>query len=224
MSISKFLIFCFSLFSLTLYAQKSQIGFYLNPNIATTKLNGDYRFNQSSTHYYDLKEGNRIGFDAGLFYKYSVIERLKIGLGYSLKGFTILELTDSQNNYLLDPNTTRKVSYQYLEIPILITYSIIKKSWLEFYPIIAFSNNFLLTTPMDIFNENGIYKNGKGIYKRYNSGLQFGAGFSLHPSKRIAINLEPTEKIFLTPVTINKYPLSRRLYSFGLNIGLGYKF
>jgi hypothetical protein len=76
-----------------------------------------------------------------------------IGFDYSLKGFTILELTDAQNDPLLNPNTIRKGSYQYLEIPILITYSIIKKLWFKFYPTIAFSNNFLLTEPRDIFNE-----------------------------------------------------------------------
>jgi hypothetical protein len=128
---------------------------------------------------------------------------------------------DKANLKYLDNSLTQNFSY--LELPFFVKYKLVDKT-LGFNLIGGLSSNFLVNNAVYSSLNGGKYLIGKteGVDAiTFSSSLGMGMEYSL--GKNLSLNLEPTFRYYLNPVTGNE-GLRVHPYSFGIFSGLSYKF
>jgi len=128
---------------------------------------------------------------------------------------------DKANLKYLDNSLTQNFSY--LELPFFVKYKLVDKT-LGFNLIGGLSSNFLVNNAVYSSLNGGKYLIGKteGVDAiTFSSSLGMGMEYSL--GKNLSLNLEPTFRYYLNPVTGTE-GLRVHPYSFGIFSGLSYKF
>jgi len=121
----------------------------------------------------------------------------------------------------LDNSLTQNFSY--LELPLFLKYKLVDKT-LGFNLVGGLSSNFLVNNGVYSSVNGGKYLVGKteGVNAiTFSSSLGMGMEYSL--GKNLSLNLEPTFRYYLNPVT-GTDGLRVHPYSFGIFSGLSYKF
>lgn len=192
------------------------------------------------------EEYTLLGWDAGLriekpFGRWAVAS----GVYYSFKGFQHGPV-NTRNVQTNKPNSTTYVNYhfEFIEVPLLVKYNFTPCSKFDIYGIIGASTAWLISDhrTLDVRwgeltqpQAEALVMNWDGqnyFYRNSNIGVWAGIGIAKSLNSNFEISAEPIFKCFLKdvnyidaePKLIKGLPDRRYLYSFGLNIGLSYKF
>lgn len=144
-------------------------------------------------------------YDARMEATYDFVESTNVTRSYYQLGFDL------------------KQSFQYLEIPIIVKYKLID-SKIDFSVHGGFSTGFLVGNKVNLISDSDNLWSGKtSDVRRMQYSASMGLGLEYQLFKRIFLNVEPTFKYALTPISENKdvynYP-----YSFTFFTGINYRF
>lgn len=194
------------------------------------------------------KEKPKAGMTAGVNFLYKLMDRIGIetGLLYSTKGEKVyspsVNWVTPDGNGTYDPSipnysggitykpakSNSTYTYQYLEVPLKISWYAINDK-LKLFPSLGVSANVFLgkkTVTEYEFDEGGSEKTTSKKFDSRNipvvdMALLVGVGLSYDVSKNIFIKAEPAYRQFFRPLVDR--PISGRFYSFGLNAGVYFR-
>lgn len=208
------------------------LGVSFSPDYCFRYLKGDAS-SQSTIHFRDSMEYAKFGFTTGLIIIYDLNQKIKIetGLLFSDKG----ERSKKYRNIISTgpPDQPYPINvyfinhYQYIDIPVKITYNIIGSKSTIFISSGISSNLFFKDRSKGFMemSDGSIRKRGGdsliGV-KQLNFSLLAGIGLDYNIKNRFKIRIEPIYRYSFTPSN-NKQPKSF-LYSFGTNLGIFYNY
>ena len=148
---------------------------------------------------------------------------LATGSVYRITTSYTSDVFDPKKNNLQYVSNTIRQNFSYLELPVLVRYKIIDKT-IDFNLIGGLSYNLLVNNSVYTMVDGKKYPIGET--EKLNPltiSSTVGMGMEYNFSQKLSLNLEPTLKYYLNPVTgsagSNIHP-----YSFGIFSGLSYKF
>lgn len=212
--------------STTLYAQQVAWGINVAPTIS-------YRIPQNhglSAQAATIQAGEKAmhAFDFGLGMRTAIHKHLKIGAAilYSRKGFSNIHVSAIFNDHNIGRSYIMDYIQDYLEIPVIFTYSVLKKEKREFYPILGISNSLLLSDKINMTaRSGGVSEEVKNKIstpylessRQHNLGLLFGWGITTRVDTKTYLGIEAQGKLMLTPLYDKVSVSQRHLSSLGLN-------
>ncbi|MCF8359546.1 MAG: hypothetical protein K9H26_12360 [Prolixibacteraceae bacterium] len=139
---------------------------------------------------------------------------------------TELALANRQNTTYAN-EVTRNTEFEqqagYIEVPLILSYSIINKG-IGLYVLGGINTNILTSNNVELVNNNEVIGTGKieGLNPlTFSSSLGLGLNYTL--GKRLNLSVEPTMKIMLNSLS-NEAIYETRPYTVGVYTGLSYRF
>lgn len=120
-------------------------------------------------------------------------------------------------------NNTLRQTFSYLEMPLILRYKVIDKTF-DFNVIGGLSYNMLVNNTVHTFAEGNKYNVGKteGL-NPFMVSSSLGMGMEYNLSGKVSLNLEPMFRYYLNPFS-DMAGIKTHPYSFGIFSGLSYKF
>lgn len=120
-------------------------------------------------------------------------------------------------------NNTLHQTFSYLEMPLILRYKVIDKTF-DFNVIGGLSYNMLVNNTVHTFAEGNKYNVGKteGL-NPFMVSSSLGMGMEYNLSGKVSLNLEPMFRYYLNPFS-DMAGIKTHPYSFGIFSGLSYKF
>lgn len=147
-----------------------------------------------------------------------------------------LEMYDSrmeaEYDYAFSPNTSKSYykldidldqTFEYIEIPIMVKYKLIDRK-IDFNVLGGISSGMLVKNSAKASTENNNLWSGETAnINRFNYTASVGMGLEYELNKHLSLNIEPTLRYTLNPVSVNNdvysYP-----YAFSVFTGMNYRF
>ncbi len=220
---------------------KFSLSAFISPTVAHRILRADNSVPDAIKEVYNDIETPKLGYSAGLLASYAVHEKVRIqtGISFSNNGYLFkkndLTFGNQFNGTGFDPALfpngmpdAIKIVYQhyYIDVPVQVKYTFLKKKKLSFYAVAGTEANFNLSNKKTVTfwyeddkdrettddNLNGGYE-----YRKYNCSVTGGVGMDIALGSKVNIFVQPTYRQML--FSIVDAPLERRLYSVGLATG-----
>lgn len=222
----KLLPFLLFFLSTTLYAQQVEWSINVAPTIS-------YRVPQNhnlSAQAATIQAGEKAmhTFDFGPGMRAALNKHMKIGAAilYSQKGFSNIHASAIFNDRSISRSYSMDFIQNYLEIPVLLTYTVMKKRKQELYSMLGISNSLLLSDKINVTSRSGeVSEEIKNKIStpylesshQHNIGLLFGWGVMIPVDTKTSLGIEAQGKLMLTPLHDKVSASQRYLSSFGLN-------
>lgn len=140
----------------------------------------------------------------------------------SVRVSSSLESTEGSNELLLTSDDFEQ-RFEYIEIPLLVRYRLIDRTW-NMHLLGGFSANMLVGNNVYMKNESGDFHIGKTKdMKSLNYSASFGFGLGYHLTDKIQLHIEPQLKYYLRSLS-NNPDVTFEPYSIGIYTGVSYRF
>ena len=199
-----------------LWAQESRFIIGIDLTASTTNHWGDF----------DRDHVNPIrGIYPGFNLEYVLQEHfsLKSGIGFEKKGISY-DAVASNISETEQWNINHSIYYEYISIPVLISYSTQGK--VKFYLNGGFFGGFLLKQMSEFYSERDNTTNIEELEdssKKYDAGISFGAGGSIAFGKRICVDLGVRDNLGLINIYPTEWSVSESLKTNSLALVLALK-
>jgi len=173
----------------------------------------------------DSVEVPKFGYTAGITFGFQINKRISIetGIQYSNKGYKTIPIMTAYNWNEAEAIATNIINYSYLDFPLRVNFSFLKKR-IQILASIGTALNCLVQTSTKTIPETPTitFKTKTNVslypYKKINISPMASVGLKYKINTRMNLRVEPTFRFSMLNIDAKSYRTTH-LWSAGLNIG-----